>query len=179
MKHHRLLAVSAFLMLAIPVAHAADKSPGEQVEERFSQMQTLIDQARQAKTPQDRQKLVTEHMKLMQEQMSAIDALSPKIGQGGTIGQDATIVQSGMMPPAGTIGPNGLIGQGRVMGQGRLIGQDGTTGQGKVMGPPKDSNTMDMKPPAPILTMPQRMDLMQRMMGQMLQEQQVVMMPAQ
>jgi len=176
MKHHRLLAVSAFLMLAIPVAHAADKSPGEEIQDRFEQMQTLIDQARQAKTPPERQKLVAEHMKLMQEQMSSIDAMSPKIG---TIGQAGTVVQNGTMPPAGTIGPNGLVGQGRVMGQGRVIGQDGIPGQGKVKGPPKDSNAMDIKAPPPILTMPQRMDLMQQMMGQMLQEQQVMMMPAQ
>ena len=176
MKHRRLLAVSAFLMLAIPLAHAADKSPGEEIQDRFSQMQTLIDQARQAKTAEERQKLVAEHMKLMQEQMSSIDAISPKIG---TIGQAGTVVQSGMMPPAGTIGPNGLVGQGRMMGQGRVMGQDGIPGQGKVMGPPKDANAMDVKAPLPILTMPQRMDLMQRMMEQMLQEQQVMMMPVQ
>jgi len=176
MKHHRLLAVSACLMLAIPVAYAADKSPGEEIQDRFTQMQTLIDQAREAKTSVERQKLVAEHMKLMQEQMSSIDAMSPKLG---AIGQGGTVVQNGMMPPAGTIGPNGLVGQGRVMGQGRLIGQDGIPGQGKVKGPPKDSNAMDIKAPPPILTMPQRMDLMQRMMGQMLQEQQVMMMPAQ
>ena len=60
MKHCCLLAVSAFLMLAVPVAHAADQSPGEQIQDRFLQMQTLIDQARQAKTPEERQKLVIE-----------------------------------------------------------------------------------------------------------------------
>jgi hypothetical protein len=158
MKHHRLLAVSAFLMLAIPVAHAADTPPEEQIQDRFSQMQTLMDQARQAKTPEERQKLITEHMKMMQEQMSSIDAVSPKIG---------------------TISQGGMMGQGRVMGQGKVMGPSEIAGQGRVLGPSKDSNTMDLKPPPPILTMQQRMDMMQRMMGQMIQEQQMMMKPAQ
>jgi hypothetical protein len=83
MKRFRLLAVSAFMALAIPAAYAQNATP-DQMQGRFKQMQTMMDQAPQAKTPAERQKLMAEHMKLMQEQMSGMRGM---MGQGGMMGQ--------------------------------------------------------------------------------------------
>ena len=83
MKRFRLLAASAFVVLAIPAAFAQNATP-EQMQGRFKQMQTMMDQVPQAKTPAERQKLMAEHMKLMQDQMSGMRGM---MGPGGMMGQ--------------------------------------------------------------------------------------------
>ena len=72
MKRYRFLAVAAFLTLAIPAAYAAQHATPERMQQRFQQMQTMMDQMTQPKTPAERQKLMAEHRKMMQEQMSAM-----------------------------------------------------------------------------------------------------------
>lgn len=42
MKRYRLLAVSAFMVLAIPAAYAAQNAMPEQMQERFQQMGTAV-----------------------------------------------------------------------------------------------------------------------------------------
>ena len=39
------------------------------MQQRFQQMQTMMNQMTQAKTPAERQKLMAEHRKMMQEQL--------------------------------------------------------------------------------------------------------------
>jgi hypothetical protein len=48
-------------------------------------MQTMMDQARQAKNPTERQKLMAEHMGMMQEQIGGMHSM---MGQGGMMGQN-------------------------------------------------------------------------------------------
>lgn len=51
MKRYRLLTAAAFMALAVPAAYAAQHITAEQMQERFQQMQTMMDQAQQATTP--------------------------------------------------------------------------------------------------------------------------------
>jgi hypothetical protein len=83
MKRYHLLAVSAFMLLAIPAAYAQTAAPAPPPD-RFQQMQTMMDQMAQAKTPAERQKLMAEHMALMQAQMTGMRSM---MGQGGMTGQ--------------------------------------------------------------------------------------------
>jgi hypothetical protein len=83
MKRYHLLAASAFMLLAMPAAYAQTAAPAPPPD-RFQQMQTMMDQMSQAKTPAERQKLAAEHMKLMQEQMTGMRSM---MGQGGMMGQ--------------------------------------------------------------------------------------------
>jgi hypothetical protein len=83
MKRHHLFAASAFMLLAIPAAYAQTATPAAPPD-RFQQMQKMMDQMPQAKTPAERQKLAVEHMKLMQEQMTGMRSM---MGQGGMMGQ--------------------------------------------------------------------------------------------
>ena len=69
MKRYRFLAAAAFLALAIPAAYAAQHVTPERMQQRFQQMQTMMNQMTQAKTPAERQKLRAEHRKMMQEQL--------------------------------------------------------------------------------------------------------------
>lgn len=89
MKRH-LLVASAFVLLAVPAAYAQTAAPATPPD-RFQQMQTMMDQLPQAKTPAERQKLMAEHMKLMQAQMTGMRSM---MGQGGMMGQP----QAGMDP---------------------------------------------------------------------------------
>lgn len=50
MKRYHLIAAAAFMALAIPTAYAAETAAPEQMQQRFQQMQTMMDQAQQAKT---------------------------------------------------------------------------------------------------------------------------------
>jgi hypothetical protein len=127
MKRHHLFAASAFMLLAIPAAYAQTATPAAPPD-RFQQMQKMMDQMPQAKTPAERQKLAVEHMKLMQEQMTGMRSM---MGQGGMMGQ------------------------------------------------PQGGNAMDPKVAPQMQMMQQRMDTMQRMMEQMVQQQQLMMKPAQ
>jgi hypothetical protein len=127
MKRHHLFAASAFMLLAIPAAYAQTATPAAPPD-RFQQMQKMMDQMPQAKTPAERQKLAAEHMKLMQEQMTGMRSM---MGQGGMMGQ------------------------------------------------PQGGNAMDPKVAPQMQMMQQRMDTMQRMMEQMVQQQQLMMKPAQ
>ena len=83
MKRHLLLAASAFMLLAIPAAYAQTTAPAPPPD-RFQQMQKMMDQMPQAKTPAERQKLMGEHMGLMRAQMAG---MRPMMGQGGMMGQ--------------------------------------------------------------------------------------------
>ena len=85
MKRYRFLAAAAFLALAIPVAYAAQHATPERMQQRFQQMQTMMDQTTQAKTPAERQKLMAEHRQMMQEQMAAMRDMT---GPGGMMGKD-------------------------------------------------------------------------------------------
>ncbi len=84
MKRYRFLAAAAFVALIIPAANAAQHAGPERMQERSMKMQSMMDQAQQAKTPAERQELMVEHMKAMQEQMAAMREM---MGQGGTMGQ--------------------------------------------------------------------------------------------
>jgi hypothetical protein len=84
MNRYSLIAAAAVMALAIPAAYAAKHATPERMQERNMQMQTMMDQAQQAKTPAERQKLMAEHMKTMQEQMAAMRDMK---GQGGMMGQ--------------------------------------------------------------------------------------------
>jgi hypothetical protein len=94
MKRFRFLATAAFLALAIPAAYAAQHATPERMQQRFQQMQTMMDQMAQAKTPTERQKLMAEHRQMMQEQMVAMHDMT---GPGGMMGKDQG---------AGTMDPN-------------------------------------------------------------------------
>ncbi len=94
MKRYRFLAAAAFLALAIPAAYAAQHATPERMQQRFQQMQTMMDQTTQAKTPAERQKLTAEHRQMMQEQMAAMRDMT---GPGGMMGKDQG---------AGTMDPN-------------------------------------------------------------------------
>jgi hypothetical protein len=84
MKRYRFLAAAAFLALAIPAAYAAQHATPERMQQRFQQMQTMMDQMTQPKTPAERQKLMAEHRKMMQEQMAAMRGMT---GPGGMMGK--------------------------------------------------------------------------------------------
>ena len=93
MKNHRILATAVFLALTIPAAYAAQPVSSVQTQDRFRQMQTIMDQARQAMSPAERQKIMGEHMKLMREQMTSMHdtmAQGGMMGPGGTKGQNST-----------------------------------------------------------------------------------------
>ena len=79
----QLLFASAFMLLAIPAAYAQTATPAL-LPDRFQQMQTMMDQMPQAKTPAERQKLMVDHMELMRVQMTGMRSM---MGQGGMMGQ--------------------------------------------------------------------------------------------
>lgn len=84
MNHYSLLAAAAFMAIAIPAAYAAEHATPERMQERNMQMQSMMDQVQQAKTPAERQKLIAGHMKTMQEQMAAMHDMT---GPSGMMGQ--------------------------------------------------------------------------------------------
>ena len=94
MKRYRFLAAAAYLALAIPAAYAAQHATPERMQQRFQQMQTMMDQTTQAKTPAERQKLMAEHRQMMEEQMAAMRDMT---GPDGMMGKDEG---------AGTMDPN-------------------------------------------------------------------------
>ena len=79
------------MALAIPVAHAVATVTPEQMQERFKQMQTMMDEAGKATTPEARNKLMAGHMKAMQDQMGAMGAMmgdAMKMGNNDTAAMD-------------------------------------------------------------------------------------------
>jgi hypothetical protein len=87
----RLLACAAISTAVLAAAPAFAQTSGgappaarERMQERYTQMQSMMNRAQKATTPAERQKLMAEHMKTMQEQMAAMHGM---MGAGGMMGQ--------------------------------------------------------------------------------------------
>ena len=156
MKFHRLIVASTFMGLAVPAAYAAPDAVSDQTQQPFEQMQATMDKAQQAETPADRQKLMTEHMNSMQKQMTAMRGM---MTQGGMMPKD------GMKPGGMMSGPKDGMKPGGMMPGGMT-----SKNQGGVA--PEASATPQLA------AMQKRMDAMQQMMEQMLQEQKLMIAPA-
>ena len=108
-----------------------------------------MDKAQQAATPADRQKLMTEHMNSMQDQMTAMHGM---------------MTQRGMMPKGGMMPKDGMKPGGMMQGGMKPQSQGGVA--------PEPTATPQLA------AMEQRMNAMQQMMEQMLQGQKLMMAPA-
>lgn len=64
--------------LLTPAAFAQSQGDGQQGD-RFTQMQQKMEKAREAQTPEERRKLMHEHMQMMHEQMQKMHGM---MGQG-------------------------------------------------------------------------------------------------
>ena len=147
--------LATILALSASASYAATPvNPPDQMQQRFDQMQTMMDQAQQATTPADRQKLMTEHMAKMQDQMASM---------------------KGMMAPGGM-----MSGAGMMSGPGMKPGdmRPGGMNSGGMMPQGKGAAASDTNATSQIAAMQQRMNAMQNMMGQMLQEQKLMMKPS-
>ena len=89
MKRTALIA-AAFVMLAMPAVAAQDAAPNDG-KDRFMQMQSMMDQARKAATPAERQKVMQDHMKAMREQMTAMHGMMGEKGMMGGADQSAPL----------------------------------------------------------------------------------------
>lgn len=126
---------------AAPVAPASVDKSVQTMKENTKKMQTQLDKIGRAKNPQERQKLLHEHMQTMRENMM--------LGKG---------MMSNMMSCPMMEG--GMMGEGK-MGGGMMSGGMGMMGGGTA--PDSAMNRMDM--------MEKRMDMMQMMMEQMTKSQ--------
>lgn len=126
---------------AAPVAPASVDKSVQTMKENTKKMQTQLDKIGRAKNPQERQKLLHEHMQTMRENMM--------LGKG---------MMSDMMSCPMMEG--GMMGEGK-MGGGMMSGGMGMMGGGTA--PDSAMNRMDM--------MEKRMDMMQMMMEQMTKSQ--------
>lgn len=143
MKVHFIVPIIASLVIGCPSAFAQSGTntgprpapTTEQMDQRFQQMSTMMEQAQKAHGIQLTE-LMRKHMQLMQEQMQAMHS---------------------MMGTDGMMGGNGMMGGTGMMGR-----AGSSNGAGNANTPAQ---------------MQARMDLMQRMMEQML-DQQKMMMPA-
>ena len=96
MKYNWFIMMSVLMGFAIPPGYAQTPVPDQSLG-RFQQMQTTMDQMPQAKTPEERRKLMGEHIKLMQEQMTGMrPMMDRKMGHGGTM-MDGKMGQEGGM----------------------------------------------------------------------------------
>ncbi len=151
MKTITLSAIAASIALAMPAlaedAHHPAQPGGtpttqaqpdgktvQKMQGNLSVMQKQLERLGKAKTAEERQKLMTEHMKTMQENMGMAKGM-----------------QSGMMDCPMMQGSMGMMG-----GQGMMGGGMGMMGQGKVSPDDMMSKRMEM--------MEKRMDMMQMMM---------------
>ena len=77
------LLVAACLLFSAPAAFAGQHATPEKIQERNTQLQKLMDQAQQARTPAERQATLAQYMGLMQLQMAAMKEM---LGTNGTAG---------------------------------------------------------------------------------------------
>lgn len=131
MKYSKL-AMIFLLVLSFPLAFAAQNAPvinKKQMDQRFEQMQTMMNRAKSTRSTAERRKLLQQHMGMMSEQMRMM---------------------------------RDMMGMRGMMGMGGMMGSNGAD-YGKTMQPPS------------LEKMQERMDMMQNMMGQMLEQQQMMM----
>jgi len=128
---------------AAPAAPASADKPVRAMKENTRKMQTQLDKIGRAKNPQERQKLLQEHMQAMRENMM--------LGKGMMDDMMGCPMMKG-----------GMMGEG--MGMGMMGGGMGMMGEGKAGAPPDAMmNRMNM--------MEKRMDMMQMMMEQITKPQ--------
>lgn len=92
MKHQKTLSAALLLLaLATPIWAAQPPMPPSpaNMEMQMQKMRTMHDKMMAAKTPQERQKLMAEHMQSMQEGMAMMQAM------------DKDMMAKGMMPCQG------------------------------------------------------------------------------
>ncbi len=99
---HKLITLSAALLLAVPVASAAAPPKADEhaghgkagatstslpaPDERMQAMREMRDKMAAARTPEERQALMAAHMKTMHDGMQMMSGMSGMSGMGGTGG---------------------------------------------------------------------------------------------
>jgi hypothetical protein len=78
---------------------AAERMAG--MDAHMKAMQAMHDKMAAARTPEERQALMAEHMKLMQDGMAMMGGINPGMGMGGTPGAK----DKPAMPPGGAMTP--------------------------------------------------------------------------
>lgn len=123
-----------------------DAKTMQQMQGNLTTMQKQLDRLAKAKTPEERQKIMTEHMATMQNSMGMAKGM-----QSGMTGCPMMSEGMGMMGGQGMHGGMGMMGQGMPGGMGMM-------GQGMSGGADMMAKRMEM--------MEKRMDMMQMMMQQ-------------
>lgn len=156
---YSLLARTTFVLVATaglalaqgpvsPPAASRNAPTVEQMNAQMQRMQSLHEQWAAAKTPQERQQLMSAHRQAMQEGMAMMAPMMGSAGMGG---------RQGMMGA----GP----GKGGAPGMGGTPGMGGGQGKGGAMAPGGAGPSMEM--------MERRLDMMQMMMQMMMDQQGV------
>lgn len=168
-------------------AQAAPAVPGGgmpmmPMHENMQKMHAQMDEIRRTEDPDKRDELIQAHIASMQEMMQMMQGMhggKPMMGQDGMMGQGMGMQGGKMM--GGQQGDKmaapqgGMMGQGMGMQGGKMMGgQQGdkmAAPQGNMMGG-QQAGMMDMMNRQQ--TMEQRMDMMQMMIDQMMQNQAAI-----
>lgn len=104
---------------AAPQAAASTAEPATAVDKHLAAMRRMHEAMAAARTPQERQALMADQMKLMQEGMAMMGgAGSGGMGMTGPGGSAPGAMGSGGMGPGGMMGPGRATGPGAMMGPG-------------------------------------------------------------
>jgi hypothetical protein len=144
MKIRQLICAVALNTAIFLPAYAQQVDP-QVMQQRFEQMQALMDQAQNSQNFSQRHNLMLQHMQLMQQQIQSMNGMMGGYGTGGS------------MMRGGTMG-------GAMMGGG-MMGQGGNYPEGQAREATQEQ----------LINLNNRINLMQQMMEQMLEQQKLIM----